>query len=124
MADPQIPLFEEEVVPERYSEGTLLQLEHGLKLRKLKIEYFKGCERIEIELPKLAVLTGRNNSGKSTILQSIIVGFECFRRCVDIEKWRLREHGRAVKEFDFLPTNEPRDLWFEKIWKLGKAERQ
>lgn len=124
MADPQIPLFDEEVVPERYPEGTLLQLERGLKLCKLTVGYFKGCERIEIELPKLAVLTGPNNSGKSTILQSIIVGFECFRRCVDIEKWRLREHGRAVKEFDFLPTNEPRDLWFEKTWKLGRDERQ
>lgn len=124
MPDPQIPLFEEEVVPERYPEGVLLQLARGLKLRKLKIEYFKGCEKIDIELPKLAVLTGPNNSGKSTILQSIIVGFECFRRCVDIERWRLREHGRAVKEFDFLPTNEPRDLWFEKTWKLGRDERQ
>ncbi|HYB60658.1 MAG TPA: AAA family ATPase [Methylomirabilota bacterium] len=125
MATPQIPLFEdEETSPERYPQWTQLKMKEGLKLRKLKIEYFKACQKIEIDLPRLAVLTGPNNSGKSTVLQSIIVGFECFRRCVDIEKWKLREHGRAVKEFDFLPTNDPRDLWFERTWKSGKDERQ
>lgn len=125
MPEQQIEMFSEEPPAEKYPVSAMVGVQQGLKLKSLHVSHFKGCEDINIQIPQLALLTGPNNSGKSTILQAIIVGFECFRRCVDMDKWRLREHGRSLKEFDFLPVNEPTDLWFEKVWKPTKGtERQ
>ena len=61
---------------------------------------------------------------QSTILQAIALGFECLRRCVDVDRWKLVESGRAVTEFEFLPVNEPRDLWYKCIWKPSKDKER
>lgn len=87
----------------------------------IRIEGLKGIDNIEIELePPLTVLTGPNNSGKSTILQAILLGFDVFRRCIDTSSWVVRTAGKAVQELDFLRVNEPKDLWFKQIWKPTK----
>src|SRR5262249_193019 len=65
----------------------------------------------------LTILTGPNNSGKSTVLQAIALFFEVFRRCLNTENWTLSDTGRVVAEFEFLPVNQPKDLWYKQIWK-------
>lgn len=86
-------------------------------LTEIEIDGLKGFDKCKVFLSPLTLLTGPNNSGKSTILQAIALGHECFRRCLDTTKWTLRKAGRSVREFEFLPVNEPKDLWFRKIWK-------
>lgn len=42
-----------------------------MKLRKLKIENFRGIQKLEIDLDDLVVLIGENNAGKTAILQAL-----------------------------------------------------
>ena len=84
----------------------------------------KGFNDCEIGLSPLTLLTGPNDSGKSTVLQAIALGFECFRRCLDTQRWRLQRAGRSVNEFDFLPVNEPLDLWHQRVWKPSIREER
>lgn len=93
-------------------------------LKSVRISGLKSFDDTEVILPKLTLLTGPNNSGKSTVLQAIALGYECLRRCTDANKWRLVESGRAVTGFEFLPVNEPRDLWFQRIWKPTKNKER
>ena len=93
-------------------------------LESIHIEGLKGFKDCEIGLSPLTLLTGPNDSGKSTVLQAVVLGFECFRRCLDTQRWRLQRAGRSVNEFDFLPVNEPLDLWHQRVWKPSIHEER
>lgn len=118
----QIPLFDDEFVPETFPTSFLRPDPGAPHLGRIEIKAFRGIDELSIDLPKIAVLTGPNNSGKSTVLQAIIAGFECFRLCLDKDVGRFLEHGRAVKELGFLPINEPRDMWFQRRTRRGRTE--
>ncbi len=40
-------------------------------IEQLSIKNFKGIKEIDLDFSKLNILVGENNSGKSTILQSL-----------------------------------------------------
>lgn len=122
----QIELFENgtEPPPDVYPAGFAETAERPPRLERVRIAGLKAFDNTEVTLPLLTVLTGPNNSGKSTVLQAIALGYECLRRCTDTEKWRLVDSGRAVTAFEFLPVNEPRDLWFRRIWKPAKDKER
>lgn len=104
---------------------SLLRSDDGtLRLTAVQIDGLKGFDSVEVALQPVTVLTGPNNSGKSTVLQAIALAFEVLRRCIDTERWTLRNAGRALVDFEFLPVNEPRDLWFEQVWKPSKKEER
>jgi len=107
-----------------YPTAFLQDVKKPPSLIAIHISGLKAFDNTEVTLPRLAILTGPNNSGKSTILQGIALGYECLRRCVDADRWRLVESGRAVTEFAFLPVNEPRDLWYRRIWKPSKDKER
>jgi predicted ATPase len=95
----------------------------ALHISKLTIANFKKIEKMEIQLAPFTVLTGVNNSGKSTILQAIWVAFECLRLCVQRETWEIPDAGRALIAFDFLPANEPKDLWYARKYREGNLSK-
>ncbi|NUO19885.1 AAA family ATPase [bacterium] len=109
MSADQPELFEDSKVD--YPAAYLPVANSPLYVSKLTVKNFKRFVNTEITLPQYAVLTGVNNSGKSTILQSISVAFECLRLCVNHTSWQVQTVGRTLSGFDFLPVNEPRDLW-------------
>jgi len=51
------------------------------------------------------------------------VAFECLRLCVDRTTWSVASAGRALAAFDFLPANEPEDLWFKGKYRVGNSAR-
>ncbi len=117
-------LFEEDEVnpppSDTYPDPLLRSDDDSFQLVAVEIDGLKGFDSVEVELQPMTVLTGPNNSGKSTVLQAIALAFEVLRRCIDTERWTLRSTGRALVNFEFLPVNEPRDLWFQQIWKPSK----
>jgi predicted ATPase len=119
---------DEDSIRESYPTAFLPSDPKAPHLKRIEIKAFKGIREQVVEFPKIAVLTGPNNSGKSTILQAVVAGFECFRLCLDTDKWKLSEHGRAVKELNFLPVNAPKDLWYQaktrKPKESGEAKRR
>ena len=92
-------------------------------ITEVRIKNFKSIEDAVVQLAQFSVLTGVNNSGKRTILQAIWVAFECLRLCVDRASWNIATAGRALAAFDFLPANEPEDLWFKGKYRAGNAGR-
>jgi predicted ATP-dependent endonuclease of OLD family len=46
-----------------------------MKLKKLILENFKAYEKAEIDLNDITIIVGRNDSGKSTILQALNLFF-------------------------------------------------
>jgi predicted ATPase len=117
---PLLNLDEIDVHEERHPAAFLPRPGDAAKLEILEIEALKGIDHVTIELQPLTILTGPNNSGKSTILQAILLGFDCFRRCLDTTTWKLSTSGHAVSEFHFLPVNHPRDLWYRQKWKPSR----
>lgn len=128
MIEGQRRLFEDydiEPPAERYPAAFLTRPDKPPHLKYIKIEGLKCIDNIEIDLqPPLTVLTGPNNSGKSTILQAILLGFDLFRRCIDTSSWTIRAVGRSVPELDYLRVNQPKDLWFEQTWKPSKDKER
>lgn len=90
-------------------------------ITEVRIKNFKSIEDTAVKLAPFSVLTGVNNSGKSTILQAIWVAFECLRLCADRSTWSIGSAGRALAAFDFLPANEPKDLWFKGKYRTGNV---
>lgn len=128
MAEEQGRLFQDydlEPPAERYPAAFLTRPDKPPHLKCIKIEGLKSIDNLEINLqPPLTILTGPNNSGKSTILQAIVLGFDLFRRCIDTSSWTIRQAGRAVQELDYLRVNQPKDLWFKQIWKPSKGKER
>jgi AAA ATPase domain len=75
----QFPDMEDEPTPDVYPGAFLNRSDVSPYLASVDIDGLKGFDYVEIELRRLTILTGPNNSGKSTILQAIALAFECFR---------------------------------------------
>lgn len=92
-------------------------------ISKLTIKNFKSISETSIELPRIGVLTGPNNCGKSTILQAITLGFECLARNIDPTTKKIKKGGSSVQELSSVPVNHPRSLWYNNSWQLARAKR-
>jgi predicted ATP-dependent endonuclease of OLD family len=85
-------------------------------ISKLTIKNFKSISEILVELPRVGILTGPNNCGKSTILQAITLGFECLARNRDFTTGKIKKGGSSVPELSSVPVNHPRSLWYNNKW--------
>lgn len=72
-------------------------------ISKLTIKNFKAISEISVELPRVGILTGPNNCGKSTILQAITLGFECLVRNIDPITRKIKKGGSSVQELSKCP---------------------
>jgi predicted ATPase len=99
------------------SEGT------PFHISKLTIKNFKSISEISVELPRVGILTGPNNCGKSTILQAITLGFECLARNRDFTTGKIKKGGSSVQELSSVPVNHPRSLWYNNKWQLPRVKQ-
>lgn len=76
-------------------------------LSSLSVRSFKSLENIELPLENLNLLFGQNNSGKSSILQSII-----YLKKAGLGGWN-KNHGGSLKAKKFgFDLNDPEGLFF------------
>jgi predicted ATPase len=86
-------------------------------ITKLTLRNFKSIEEQTYEFAQFDLLVGRNNSGKSTILQALAI----WQFCVDEFRRKVRgksgNQGRQVvlPNFSALPVPEFNLLWREKV---------
>ena len=96
-------------------------------ITRLRVENFKRFENEEFGLEDSIVLAGPNNSGKSTLLQSLATW------AMALDRWRLGKgrSGKAKqragspltrKDFTALPLREFDLLWKERSTSLTKVE--
>lgn len=93
-------------------------------ISKIAIKNFKSISDISVELPRVGILTGPNNCGKSTILQAITLGFECLTRNIDRTTGKIKKKGSAVQELSSVPVNHPRNLWHGNKWQEIHPEKR
>ncbi len=94
-----------------------------MKIKKITLKNFKKFENLTLALQPLDCVVGGNNSGKSTLLQSLALFDFCLHQCLTkLNGNPLSLKERAVFEADFwaLPVIRRTDLWFEQIVQVKK----
>jgi AAA15 family ATPase/GTPase len=102
-----------------------------MKINKVRIKNFKRFEELETELSSFDCLVGANNSGKSTLLQSLALFDFVLHNCLSAKhinggannQRALEIKNRSIppEEFVVLPVANAIDLWTDKIaQKQGK----
>jgi predicted ATPase len=96
-------------------------------IKKVTVKYFKRFKDQPFELSEHVILAGPNNSGKSTLLQAIVVWNLAMRQ------WLLRRKDSKARErtgvpitrkdFTALPLREMGLLWTNKLTGLQQDER-
>jgi len=65
-----------------------------MHIQSIKIKNFKSFQDVTILLNSdINILTGKNNSGKTTVLEAIALWHECFTKLI-------RQAGRATKNYN------------------------
>ena len=98
-------------------------------ITKVTVRYFKQFESEVFDLSDHVILAGPNNSGKSTLLQAIVVW------SLALQKWKLKRPRRAGakqrsgipitrKEFTAIPLREMNLLWTNTSTAMGRDEAE
>ena len=96
-----------------------------IRIIDFQIENFKSIEQTKIYLnPNISVLTGVNNSGKTTIIEAIALWVECFEKLLNQARRSVKSKydandyvfGSASKYFDFSDINSVRSPNLEDIF--------
>lgn len=78
-----------------------------MKIKTIGIKGFRGyAEHIQIELSDLLVLVGKNDIGKSTILEALDIFFNEGKGCVKLDKEDINKTNLAVGDEDI-------EIWVE-----------
>ena len=91
-------------------------------IHRLNVRNFKSFANVTLHFNRtLNVLTGVNNSGKTTALEAIALWAECFRK----QTWQVskRDKARRLSPGEYRLDNE-RDMEIDRIeWARDREER-
>jgi len=102
------------------------------RIEKFTIERFRQFEKeTKLQLDPVTVLIGANNSGKTAVLQAIVVFQYCLEKCLTRNNknsgaatWHLKKTENVrPDEFGALPVASPTDLWPQGRPKPGQGIR-
>jgi len=81
----------------------------GIQIDCVRIANFRGLNNIEVLLPRVAVLVGINNSGKTSIIKAIQLAIGDYRRYLVDDDFYIDENGNRKKEilvdYRIIPIN-------------------
>lgn len=96
-----------------------------MHIKSFSIKNFKSLKSMVIELnPALNVFTGKNNCGKTTVLEAVSLWAECFNKLImqakrTTDKYKQKEWvlgNTQIKYFPFESINSVRSPFFEDIF--------
>jgi predicted ATP-dependent endonuclease of OLD family len=99
-----------------------------MKIRKISIRNFKRFYELQADLTSFDCLVGANNSGKSTLLQSLALFDFVLHNCLSVKQtngsanhrvMEVKNRSIAPEEFVVLPVANAIDLWTDKIAQKG-----
>lgn len=98
-------------------------------IKKVTVKYLKKFAEQTFDLADHIVLAGPNNSGKSTLLQAVMIWNLAMRQWLDkrgMESKAKQRTGVPVtrKDFTALPLREMNLLWTDTVTGLKKEERE
>lgn len=91
-----------------------------MRIKKIRIENFKRFDDMELELSPLNCIVGANNSGKSTLLQSLalfdfVLHYSIAQKNGANSTLETKSRSIATEDFFVLPVSNPIDLWTKKL---------
>ena len=98
----------------------------GILLDRVRISGFRAIANIEITLPKVTVLLGQNNAGKTSLIKAIQLALGDYARFLSEEDFYINQHDIAQEEIKvdlrFVPfENDKHLLEFSEIWQQNLA---
>lgn len=100
-----------------------------MRIKKIVINNFKRFKELQAELSSFDCLVGANNSGKSTLLQSLALFDFVLHNCLATKQvngnsgfekiFEIRNRSISPEEFVVLPVANAIDLWTDKIAQKG-----
>lgn len=93
----------------------------GILLDRVRICGFRGIANIEITLPKVTVLLGQNNAGKTSLIKAIQLALGDYARFLSDEDFYINQQDSSQEEIKvdirFLPfENDKNTPEFSEIW--------
>jgi len=90
-------------------------------IKKAKIENFKRFDDLEVEFSSFDCIVGANNSGKTTLLQSLALFDFCLHHCLTRRNGEIELKRRTIapEEFYVLPIVDPVHLWTDRRTQAG-----
>jgi putative ATP-dependent endonuclease of OLD family len=93
----------------------------GILLDRVRICGFRGIANIEITLPKVTVLLGQNNAGKTSLIKAIQLALGDYARFLSEEDFYINQNDSSQEEIKvdirFVPfENDRHTLEFSEIW--------
>jgi predicted ATP-dependent endonuclease of OLD family len=84
-------------------------------IKSLKVKNFKKFKDFTIDFSEMTLLVGTNNSGKSSILQSIRLFFWCIQECAikNKNKYKFTKKVFPFSDFSLIPAHELRELSYQ-----------
>ncbi len=100
-----------------------------IKLKKIKIYNYKSLKEINLEINDYLIIVGKNNSGKTSILEAINLGFTyntISKEDIYISKLEPFDfEKKVIIEFMFCPINEnnEEESMFDDDWNVALGDR-
>src|SRR5437667_5803744 len=89
-------------------------------IKSLRIENLKGFQEYSIDLARLNLLVGGNNSGKTTIFHALQLFFWCVDQTTDRSGASVTFKKTQVPEIGAIPYFNVRDLFHKQKARTGK----
>lgn len=89
-------------------------------IRKITIKNFKGMNNFVLELEKINILAGGNNSGKTTIFHALQLFFWCLEKVVQDEGDHIILKKTQIPEIGVIPYFAIRDLFYQQKMREGR----
>lgn len=100
-----------------------------IKLKKVKIYNYKSLKEVNLEINDCLIIIGKNNSGKTNILEAINLGFtynSIFKEDIYVSKLEpFNYEKKVIIEFMFCPINENGEEvpMFDDYWTIALGDR-
>lgn len=99
-------------------------MQRAPKIKSLHIENFKGFSDFTVDFDDFNILIGKNNSGKSTLLEAVYLAHNFLRETADYRKRvTYTPRSRAFLEFPFFPIPVTKHLWTKGRTYTGATKR-
>lgn len=95
-----------------------------MKIKEITLKNFKKFENLTLAFQSLDCLVGGNNSGKSSLLQSLALFDFCLHQCLTKPNGKpiaLKNRTVAWQDFSVLPVTNPIDIWHNRTVQARKT---
>jgi AAA15 family ATPase/GTPase len=87
-------------------------------VKRVSIQNFKRLDNLDVDIRPFDCLVGANNSGKTTLLQSLALFDFCVQHCLSrrsgSDEIEIKRRSIAPEDFYVLPIADPNNLWTDR----------